>query len=418
MFVDKIQLDRIVKEKQTPARRAAFIKQHGVAHGYLLTESVIEEKYQVGIFKPDKMYKAWVRYSSDTPQNLPDKNTTMGIGIKLFNVPGAKAFEEDVNATTLDFVLQNTEVFFAADVKEMYEFKAAAVNKTLTKWLETHPESAKILDEMESKTVESVLTEPLWSCISYKFGDDNYCKFKLAYESVENPESAPDYNAPDYLAKDMRERLAKGFAKLSFYVQLRNNLKTQSITSARSLWDEKEAVPVKVATLVLPRQNIISRNQAEYGESLAFNIWRTLPEMAPVGSIAEVRKVVYRSSAEVRRMVNGQTDGEPRHPRPPYLSLGSYKPTFNTQWPSGKNGDVTDNLQGNSVRTISKGSSLPIGILTVSCRDMKQSASLIKKEHDIDGVVDGMAIQVDNTIQDEGTLRILLEKTNAKSIRL
>ncbi|MDR5615774.1 hypothetical protein [Arsenophonus sp.] len=35
MFVDKVQRDHIVNNRQTPARRAAFIKQHGSATEFL-----------------------------------------------------------------------------------------------------------------------------------------------------------------------------------------------------------------------------------------------------------------------------------------------------------------------------------------------------------------------------------------------
>lgn len=192
----------------------------------------------------------------------------------------------------------------------MCEFRAAALNGTLDEWLKTHPETARILAEMGSRTVESVLTEPLWSCVPFKFGDYNYCKFKLAAQLVADPIEIVNINAPDYLGRDMQERLIQQAAILDFYVQLRNNPGKQSISNARNLWDEAEAVPVKVATLIIPQQNIMACGQTDYGESLSYNIWRTLPEMAPVGSIAEARKVVYRSSAQVRRNVNGQAIGE------------------------------------------------------------------------------------------------------------
>jgi hypothetical protein len=73
---------------------------------------------------------------------------------------------------------------------------------------------------------------------------------------------------------------------------------------------------VHVATLVLPRQDITDRGQAVYGETLAWNPWHTLPAHAPVGSIADARRVVYQASARVRRDTNGQPIAEPREVRP------------------------------------------------------------------------------------------------------
>ncbi|EMD1715663.1 hypothetical protein ACRGNN_000133 [Providencia stuartii] len=92
MFVDEIQVGRIVNENQTPARRAAFVKQHGVVHGTFKVLDNLPSKYQVGIFRPGASYPMWARYSSDIATNAPDLNSTVGIGIKLFDVPGGKVF--------------------------------------------------------------------------------------------------------------------------------------------------------------------------------------------------------------------------------------------------------------------------------------------------------------------------------------
>lgn len=83
-----------------------------------------------------------------------------------------------------------------------------------------------------------------------------------------------------------------------------------------ALWDETLMPAIHVATLTLPQKDIDDRSQSEYGETLAFNPWRTLKAHQPLGSIAEARKVVYQASADVRRNYNGQTLGEPRTPRP------------------------------------------------------------------------------------------------------
>lgn len=336
MFVDVVQKNRIVDEKQTPARRAAFVKQHGSAHGVFQVNDFLPENYRIGIFQPGARFEAWVRYSSDVPNEKPDKNTTVGIGIKLFNVPGLKSLEDDQHSSTLDFILQNTEVFFAADAMEMCEFKTAALNGTLNDWLKENPGVDEVLTAMGSNTVKSVLTETMWSCVPYKFGDDNYCKFKISTEFVYEPENPVDIERHDYLAEDMQERLIKSEVRLKFYVQLRTDPDTQSITSARSLWKEDVAIPFHVATLTLPRQDISARNQGVYGETLSYNIWRTLAEMEPLGSIAEARKTIYRSSAHTRLNMNGQTIGEPTLPRPPGAPVPPYDSSFEQPWPEAR----------------------------------------------------------------------------------
>ena len=51
-----------------------------------------------------------MRFSSDTSPTSPDLQSTLGVGLKLFGVPGEKAFGGE--GDTADFILQNFPVFF------------------------------------------------------------------------------------------------------------------------------------------------------------------------------------------------------------------------------------------------------------------------------------------------------------------
>ena len=105
-------------------------------------------------------------------------------------------------------------------------------------------------------------------------------------------------------------------------VQRRTSPETMPLDQATVEW--LGTGDVQVATLVIPRQDITARGQVEYGQSLAFNIYRVPPEQAPVpeSSLAMVRKAVYVASSAVRHWANGQPRGEatePRDPTPPPL---------------------------------------------------------------------------------------------------
>ena len=420
MFVDETQIKRIVTQNQTPAKRAAFAKTHGIVNGVLQINDDIDAEYQVGIFQPGNSYTVWARYSSDTAQTAPDFETTVGIGIKVFNVSGKKVLEEEPDGTTVDLILQNTPVFFAADAIEMSDFKAAAMSGNLEEFRKTHPESAKILDSME-KEVPSLLTEKYWSCIPYKFGDE-YCKYIIEYQAASDPSSTINVKNNNYLAQDLSERLMNGNAILNFYIQKRNNPENQSIISARSLWDEKEAKPVKVATLTLYQQNILTRKQFAYGESLAYNIFRTLPEMEPVGSIAEARKVVYQSSAMVRRNVNGESIGEPVQPRSTrFLHHDSFTPTLNNPWPPGKILDVDmdidkityDLIEGFSSKgenRIAKSGNSYYNNVIVSARDIPADTFIyIGFNKSIDNTLINGGVFYENTASTSGSIRLFFE---------
>lgn len=314
MFVDYAQ-GRTILAGRDPATRPVFLRLHGVAHGTFEIQPDLPEKLQVGVFAQQSSYPVWVRFSSDVQPGNPDYKGTCGIGIKLFGVKGKKMLPPEVKATTQDFILQNMNVFFSDTAKDMCEFTCASLNGTSDAYLAQHPTTARILEEM-AKVVNSVLETPYWSGVPFHFGEDQYAKYKLEPGTAPPATHPPDYDDPFYLRADLHDRMNKGEARFRFMVQLRTDPAKMPLDQATVAWSETDSPPIHVATLILPEQDLDTRNQSTYGENLAFNIWRALKVHEPVGSIAEARKVVYRASAQSRRDVNGLPVGEPAVPRP------------------------------------------------------------------------------------------------------
>lgn len=311
MFVDMVQAKRIAAG-QDPAQRPVFLRLHGAARGTFIVQPDLPEDLRVGVFALES-FPAWVRFSSDLPAGS-DFKSTVGIGIKLFDVPGEKLLEPDTEAPTQDFILQNHDVFFVDTAKDMCEFTyAGVVLHDYDSYLKAHPRTAEILDAM-AKVVPSVLGTEYWAILPFAFGKDRYVKYKLEPETVPGgPLTPPSPNDPFYMHADLKRRLLAGESRFRFLVQLRTDPETMPLDQATERWDSPF---VHVATLVLPAQDVDARGQSPYGENLAYNIWQALPEHAPVGSIAEARKVVYHASADLRRNVNGVPLGEPEEPRP------------------------------------------------------------------------------------------------------
>ncbi|MDX1502584.1 MAG: LodA/GoxA family CTQ-dependent oxidase, partial [Thermoanaerobaculia bacterium] len=320
MFVDFAQ-GRTILAGRDPATRPVFLRLHGVVHGTFEVRPDLPEKLRVGVFGQASSYPAWVRFSSDVQPGRPDLEGTCGIGIKLFDVEGEKLLPPETDARTLDLILQNMDVFFTDTAKAMCEFTCASLNGKGAEYLKKHPTTARILAEMR-KVVDSVLETPYWSCLPFRFGEGRYVKYKLEPESCPPGEGEPDTDDPFYLRADLHRRMRAGEARFRFLVQLRTDDDSMPLDRATVRWSEKKSPPIHVATLVLPRQDLGTRGQEAYGEALAFNIWRTLWEHEPMGSIAESRKVVYQASARSRRDVDGQPLGEPAQPRPPEWEPG------------------------------------------------------------------------------------------------
>lgn len=318
MFVDRVMMQRI-NAGQCPARRAVFLKPHGIAKADFIIMPGLPPEYRVGIFAGTQ-YEAWVRFSSDTvpgrsdrlPED-PSKTNTVGVGIKLFNVPGKKLLPGDEDGVTADFLLQNMDVFFVDTARDMCEFtKASVVDNNLNEYLAAHPVTKMILDQMKKK-VGSCLSTKYWSTLPYAFGD-RLVKYKL--DPVAPPFTPPaSQNNANYLAADLQARLNMAEAQFNFMVQFSTDPVKMPADKATVRWSETESPPVQLATLVIRQQDISVQGQSDYGDNLSYNPWRTLKEHEPKGSLNEARRTVYKAGADLRHYKNGISSTEPRTPR-------------------------------------------------------------------------------------------------------
>ena len=303
MFIEMGQKTKI-ENGQKPVERAVFRKQHGIAYGTFTINKNINPSYKVGIFAKE-FYECAVRFSSDTTPNLPDLNSSIGLGLKLFDVDGPKLFGEGNNA---DFIFQNIDRFFAKDVQQMCSFTTAGViDLDYDSYINKNPAVASIIAAM-AKEEASCLTAEYWAILPFKLGSEHIVKYRLVPDGM--IEGAP-FNDNNYLALDLQQRLRNNPAKFRFEIQVRTKSETMPLDDAQAVWSIHESPFICIAELNFPQQDICAIGQAEFGNNLAFNIWRTLEQHEPIGSIAAARKVVYAASAEVRHQANGQPFHEP-----------------------------------------------------------------------------------------------------------
>lgn len=310
MFVEMGQKTKIEKG-QKPAQRAVFRKQHGIAYGHFRIKKDIAPEYKVGIFAGDS-YECAVRFSSDTDPASPDLHSTLGLGLKLFGVEGPKLFGEGTNA---DFIFQNIDRFFAKDAQQMCSFTTAGVvDHDYDSYINKHPRLANILNDM-TKVEASCLSTSYWAILPFRLGDANIVKYRLVPDDTER--GAP-FNDTNYLALDLQQRLRTNPSKFRFEIQVRTNDRTMPLDNAQDVWSVKESPYICIAELEFPQQDICAIGQPEFGNILAFNIWRTLAQHEPLGSIAVARKTVYAASSEARHQANGQQLHEPKSINPKF----------------------------------------------------------------------------------------------------
>lgn len=178
-----------------------------------------------------------------------------------------------------------------------------------------HKKLKDILNAMQ-KEEASCLSAHYWAILPFKLGEKLDVKYRLVPK--EGTERGAPVDQRNYLKADLAKRLREGAATFQFEIQVRTNPDTMPLDDAQAVWSTEESPYVCIAELHLPQQDVTAIGQAEFGTNLAFNIWRTLPEHQPLGSIAEVRKTVYAASACVRHQANGQPNQEPQTINPPF----------------------------------------------------------------------------------------------------
>lgn len=326
IFCDMVQKRRVEEAGQCPVRRPVFLRTHGVLKGKINILDSIPEDLKQGLFSQSGEHPVYARYSSDLADGRPDWKSTIGIGIKIFDVEGEKFIKDD-GAKTADLLFQNVPFFFVDTARDMCSFTKASLEGWGDEWTqENSPKTNELLDKM-AKPIRSVFDTSLWSVVPFQLGKSSHCKYILRPGTSTFP-GEPNIDNPDFLAKDLQGRLALGVATLDIYIQKRPNTNDFSeayiekhfpLDKATVIWDEKVAVPVKVATLKFPKQNITKNEQEIFGDWLAFNIGRVPLENKPVGSIAEARVSVYQTSADYRRKKNEQPVSEPIAPGEPNI---------------------------------------------------------------------------------------------------
>lgn len=308
--VEKISdlFEKVLRQRLQPphqndlARRPVFLKPHGCARGTFTVLGNLPPELRVGLFaRGEESLPAIIRFSSDTTPGTSDfRKSTVGTGIKVFDVPGKKILPGEEDATTHDFLLQNHNVFFSDTAEDFMNFVTGAKpNPAYTD---------RILSEMD-KDVPNVLRTSYWSTVPYRFGDRQFAKYKLVpcHESVTEP--MPSEPAPNFLSARLERDLKIEPACFFLQVQLRTDPARMPLDRASVEWSEQNSVPRAVAVLFFPEQDV--RPFDDECEHLSFTAWHALPEHRPVGTVNEARRIVYQRMADIRRRHNGKPVQEP-----------------------------------------------------------------------------------------------------------
>ena len=299
-------------QKKAAEEGRAFRDAHRKAHGCVQARFTVLPQLPTavahGLFARPAAYDAVIRYSNGS-QNVDDtKGDARGMAVKVIGVPGPKLLEDEAQASTQDFLLMNSQVFFVKNAKEYVSFQKAidGGSLSLAGWLawRAFNEGATLL-RIQGQKVSNPLNVRYFSPTPNKLGPQ---QMKVSATPCAGSVFKDTATGPDLLRQNLQATLNERAACFDFSVQLRTQPTKMPIEDATAEWKESESPFIKVARIDIPMQ------QAEQGEACevrSFTPWHSIAEHRPLGGIQRVRKAVYQEISTLRHQLNGQPRVEP-----------------------------------------------------------------------------------------------------------
>ena len=284
--------------------RDAHPKMHGCVHGEFTVLPGLNAELGIGLFRESTTYPVWLRFSNQNNGVSPDaKPDIRGVAIKLMGVPGEKLIESDPHCRTHDFILISDNRFVTKDVAQFDGLIKGLVGglPKMAWFFLTHP---RVLRNLMSslRKFSNPLGIRYFSVAPYLFGK-RAVRYSLTPRNAAETE-IPGHPSPDYLKEAMVKQLTAGNAVFDFAVQFQTDPYTMPIEDPGIAWDEEASPFHTVATVTIPSQVFDTPSRVQFGDNLAFNPWRCLPEHRPLGGISRARRQVYQALTKFRHERN------------------------------------------------------------------------------------------------------------------
>jgi catalase len=306
------ELQRLYVQKKM--LRQIHTKMHGCVVATFSVVPGLAEEYKVGVFKDEKTYPVWIRFSNSNSIPKPDKKKDIrGIAVKLMNVPGDKLLNDEFDEKTQDFLLMSSETFFARNLVEFRKLLKASTSKNKLKLVAffLNPLHLPILLRVKRSMIacRNPFEINYWSTQAYQFGKQNMAvKYKIEPAS-DNKLFSEDVTTENYLRNNMVETLKRNPVNFNFYIQLQTDPANMPVEDPTKKWN---STFVKVAEIHIRQQEFDTPAQMEFGDNLSFNSWHSLPEHRPLGSFNRARKRVYETLSKFRHNANKLPVFEPQ----------------------------------------------------------------------------------------------------------
>ena len=290
-------------------------KMNGCVKAEFIIEKNLSPELKVGLFKEERSFPAWIRFSNGKTHPIPDhKKDIRGFAMKIMNVPGKKLDLTDPDLTSHDFILMNTKNFVSESVKKFSDI-LFVVTTPFT--LATLPRKIGIafsnLDVLKRAGKAAIkITNPCeipyFSTTPYRFGSETKAVKYAVMPSSSNNLLTPDKTSEHLLRTNFAATVKENIVEYDFCVQFQTDPVKMPIEDSTVIWDSPF---IKLATIRIPTQLCDTSERRELGDNLSFNPWHCLQEHQPLGSFNRVRKFIYEEMYAFRHKHNGIADNEP-----------------------------------------------------------------------------------------------------------
>jgi hypothetical protein len=314
-------------------RRVTHSKAHGCAYGEFEVSQDIPAEARVGAFaNPGSRYRVWARLANGTSFVKPDhEGDARSLSFKLIGVPGRKLLIGGADHQTIDFVMNNSPVFFIKSPRDFglfFEGVLSAWSKTLffAKFfvLGGRQDEKRAAQRLTSGLPDNLLKERYSSGIAIRWGlrAVKYALTPVACPGFEGRSvdlSLISRNEPDFYRAILEKQLNTDRVPACWDLGIQEQVDAwkMPIEDTTIEWSESESPFVTVGRLRLDPQPIDQLEKLAFCDSLSFSVWRTTEELRPLGDLSKLRHFTYYLSRQTRNKVNGSreinsvTDSEP-----------------------------------------------------------------------------------------------------------
>lgn len=288
----------ILKKKygKHPVKKAFHTKTIGLVKATITVNKDLRPELRVGLFKEERTYNAWIRFSNASPNITKDKKRGVrGMAIKVL--------EANDKGQSQDIILSTSPIFGTANGAQQLN----AVKLALGTWYERLVSGCILFFTGLGGAIRflrtfiktpNVLEEVYYSGTPYLFGDKKAIKWHVRpLKTITS--SMPRKPANNFLRQRLIQDLKHPKEEISFalFVQFQTNNEKEPIDNATVKW---RSPFYKVAIITLPRQEIDTDARYEEDTRMSFSPGNAIHEHSPLGSINMIRKKVYEQLAKDR----------------------------------------------------------------------------------------------------------------------